>query len=109
MTSFNSKGWGLTSPFLFVLSRAIQPLLWNKIAEERITMTNVVMFPQRKRLPKVIEERLHQIAKDYVETLYSAAMLMDLEEDKTTVEEIQELVVEALNQGFYDAMEDLED
>lgn len=72
-------------------------------------MTNVVLFPQRRKLPKTIEDRLKQIAKDYVETLYSAAMLLDLEEDKPTVEELQELVVEALNQGFYDAMEDLED
>ena len=42
-------------------------------------MAKVVMFPQQKKLPKCVEERLYEIAKDYVATLKAAVMLMDLE------------------------------
>ncbi len=71
-------------------------------------MAKVVMFPQKKKLPKGVEEDIRKIAKDYVGTLYAAAILMDLESDKPTQEEIMELVGIAFTEGIYEAIEELE-
>lgn len=71
-------------------------------------MAKVVMFPQRKKLPKGIEDRLYEVAKDYVATLKMAVVLMDLEEDKPTQEEMMELVGTAFARGICDAIDELE-
>ena len=71
-------------------------------------MAKVVPFPQKKRLPKGVEERLCQIAKEYVETLQSAVILMDLESDTPTQEEIMGLVEEAFTNGIYEAIVELD-
>ena len=67
------------------------------------------MFPQKKKLPKGVEERLCKIAKDYVATLRAAVMIMDLESDKPTQEEIMELVEQAFTKGIYEAIEELDE
>ena len=72
-------------------------------------MARVVMFPQKKKLPKGVEKRLFEIAKDYVETLYAAAIIMDLESDKPTREEIMELVGAAFAEGICEAIEELDE
>lgn len=72
-------------------------------------MAKVVMFPQKKKLPKCVEKDLRKIAKDYVGTLYSAAVLMDLTLDKPTQEEIMELVEEAFTKGIYEAIAELDE
>ena len=72
-------------------------------------MAKVVMFPQKKKLPKCIEEELYRVAKDYVEVLYSAAMLMDLETDKPTQEEFMELLGVAFAEGICEAIEELDE
>ena len=71
-------------------------------------MAKVVMFPQKKKLPKGVEEEIRKIAKDYVGVLNAAIMLMDLEEDKPTQEEMMELVATALANGISEAIEELE-
>lgn len=72
-------------------------------------MAQVVMFPQKKKLPKSIEENLHKVAKDYVEVLYAAAVLFDLQTDKPTYEELMGLVATAFAEGISDAIDELEE
>ena len=71
-------------------------------------MAKVVMFPRKKKLPKGVEEDIRKIAKDYVGVLNAAIILMDLEEDKPTQEEMMELVATALADGIAEAIEELE-
>ena len=70
-------------------------------------MAKVVMFPQKKKLPKGVEEEIFKIAKDYVTTLRAAVMLMDLEAEKPTQEEMMELVGEAFAKGIYEAIDEM--
>lgn len=72
-------------------------------------MAQVVMFPQKKKLPKGIEENLHKVAKDYVEVLYAAAVLFDLQTDKPTYEELMGLVATAFAEGISNAIDELEE
>ena len=72
-------------------------------------MAKVVMFPQKKKLPKGMEESLRKIAKDYVATLRATVMLMELERDKPTQEEIMELVGAAFAEGIYEAIEEMDE
>lgn len=71
-------------------------------------MAKVLMFPQKKKLPKGLEEHLHEVAKEYVLTLNGIVVLMELEEDKPTYEEVLEMVADAFSEGIYKAIEDLE-
>lgn len=71
-------------------------------------MAKVLAFPQKKRLPKGIEEDLHRVAKEYIETLYAAMVLMDTTElDKPTYEEVLFMVSEAFADGINDAIDEL--
>lgn len=72
-------------------------------------MAKVYMFPQKKKLPKGVEERLYEVAKEYVEVLYSAAILMDLERDKPTPEELMEMVGMAFAEGIYKAIDEMDE
>lgn len=72
-------------------------------------MAKVVLFPQKKKLPKGMEEDLRKIAKDYVATLRVIVMLMELEADKPTQEEIMELVGAAFVDGINEAIEEMEE
>ena len=72
------------------------------------TMAKVVMFPQKKKLPRVVEERLYEVAKEYVGTLKMAAILMDLERDKPSEEEFMQLVGIAFADGIVEAIENLD-
>lgn len=71
-------------------------------------MAKVYMFPEQKKLPKGIEERLNEIAKDYVATLQAAVVIMGVERDAPTEEEFMELIGEAFAKGIYDAINELE-
>ena len=70
-------------------------------------MAKVVMFPRKKKLPKGVEEDLCKIAKDYVGTLNAAVILMNLETDKPTDEEIMDLVGEAFIKGIHKAIDEM--
>lgn len=72
-------------------------------------MAKVVMFPQKKKLPKGMEERLREIAKDYVGVLYATAILMDLETDKPTQEELMDLVGMAFAEGICEAIDEMDE
>lgn len=71
-------------------------------------MSKVIMFPVRKKLPKGIEEHLYEIAKDYIETLQAALIL--LSNDKCTKEdldEIHELVAYTYAKAIEEAIDNL--
>ena len=72
-------------------------------------MAQVYAFPTKRKLPAGIEENLRKVAKEYVETLYATVVLLDVEEDKPTYEEVMELVAEAFTEGIYDAIEELDE
>lgn len=72
-------------------------------------MAKVYMFPEKKKLPKCVEEHLHEIAKEYVGTIRSAVLLMDLERDKPTQEEMMELIGTAFAEGITKAIEELDE
>lgn len=73
-----------------------------------ITMAKVLLFPQKRTLPKDMEERLYQIAKDYIETLYATMVIMDIPDmDKPTYEEVLALVSEAFAEGICNAIDEL--
>ena len=66
------------------------------------------MFPVRKKLPKCIAEHLYEIAKDYIETLQAALIL--LSNDKCTKEdldEIHELVAYTYAKAIEEAIDNL--
>ena len=72
-------------------------------------MAKVVMFPQKKRLPAGIEERLTEITKEYVEVLQALIVLMDIDvTDEQQYNEVLELIQEAFAQGIMSAIEEME-
>ena len=73
-----------------------------------LIMAKVLMFPQKKKLPKGVEERLYEVGKEYIEVLYAAMVLMDATDlDKPTYEEVLMLVSEAFADGINDAIDEL--
>ena len=73
-------------------------------------MAIVLEFPKKKELPKEIEAKLQDVAKNYVETLYIA--LSTLTSDNPTQEElveVHEMVSNAYIQGLTDAINEIEE
>lgn len=71
-------------------------------------MAKVLMFPQKKKLPKGVEDHVYGIAKEYVATLKAAAMLMEIQDKDLTQEEITEMVGDAFTDGLSKAIDELE-
>ena len=72
-------------------------------------MAKVIAFPQKKRLPKGLEERVYEIAKEYVEVLYTSLILLVGEE--YTIEdlsEVSEMVAMTYAEGLSKAIDDME-
>ena len=73
-------------------------------------MAKVLLFPQKLKLPKGLEDGLREVAKDYVGVLYSMAAVLGIDgSDEEKYEEFLELVGIAFAQGIYDAIEELEE
>lgn len=72
-------------------------------------MAKVYAYPTKRKLPKGMEESLHRVAKDYVETLYATLVLLDTQTDKPTYDEVMEMVAEAFTEGIYYAIEELDE
>lgn len=69
-------------------------------------MAVVIEFPKKKELPKLIEAKLENIARNYVETLYMA--MSTLTSDDPTDEELLEvhdLVANAYAKGLSNAID----
>lgn len=72
-------------------------------------MGEVLMFPQKKRLPKGIEDEVHRIAKEYVEVLYAALTLLRGDEPNfDDFDEVNEMVALAYTEGLEKAIDELE-
>ena len=71
-------------------------------------MAKVYAFPMKKKLPSGAEERIKQIAKEYVEAIYAAATLMNLTGDPPTTDEMQEMFGAAFAEGIIEAIDELE-
>lgn len=71
-------------------------------------MAKVVMFPQKRKLPKGVEDHLYDIAKDYVKTITGAVELMGLEPSDSNYEEFMKLVEEVFAKGVMAAIEEME-
>lgn len=98
----------MTSPFLLFRERNMF-YYGRKIAERMIEMSKVYAFPIKRKLPGGMEKELHNIAKNYIETLYAIMVLLDVEEDKPTYNEVLEMVEAAFTDGIYKAIEELEE
>ena len=73
-------------------------------------MAKVVMFPQKKRLPKCIDERLRKITKDYVEVLQALIVLLDVDvEDEQQYNEVLDMVQESFVEGMLEAIGEMEE
>ena len=72
-------------------------------------MAKVVMFPQKKRLPAGIEERMTEITKEYVEVLQALIVLMDIDvSDEQQYNEVLELIQETFAKGIMAAIGEME-
>lgn len=73
-------------------------------------MAKVLMFPQKKKLPKCIEERLMEITKEYVELLQALVVLLDIDvDDEEQYNEVLEMVQETFAKGIIAAVEEMEE
>ena len=73
-------------------------------------MAKVYMFPEKKRLPKNMEERLRELAKEYIEVVYAIAVVMGVDDvDGPEYEEVTELIAEAFAKGIEDTIEEMEE
>lgn len=71
-------------------------------------MAQVYMFPEKKKLPKSIEDSIRKNAKEYMELLCAAVML--LSEDgvnQMDEDEIITLVAESYADGLSEAVDEL--
>lgn len=72
-------------------------------------MCKVLMFPTKK-LPKFAEERLKEIAKDYVEVLCAPSQVLDIKnKSNAEYEELVELVATTYAEGLIEAFDELEE
>lgn len=71
-------------------------------------MAKVYAFPMKKKLPSGVEKVIKRIAKDYVEVLYAAATLLNLENDPPSPDEMQDMVAAAFAEGIVEAIDELE-
>lgn len=73
-------------------------------------MGEVVLFPRKEELPKVVKEKLDIAAKEYVEALYTALNLLCSERPtRSEYEEVTILVTEQYAESVDKAIEELED
>lgn len=71
-------------------------------------MAKVLAFPVKKKLPKEVEERLHEITETYIGSMYE--VLDSLCDDPTDLEELNEmsdLMLEAVIEGLFGAISKL--
>lgn len=76
--------------------------------KEMLIMAKVLLFPQKERLPKNLEEKLHEIAREYVEVLFaSLALLSDEEASIERMDEVTKMVTDAYYEGLNNAVDEL--
>ena len=71
-------------------------------------MGKVLLFPQKERLPKNLEKKLHEIAREYVEVLFASLnLLSDEEASIERMDEVTEMVSNAYYEGLNNAVDEL--
>ena len=71
-------------------------------------MAQVYMFPEKKKLPKGMEERLNEIAKEYVEALFATLTIMSVtDQSPENLDEIHELVSDTYAKALEKAVDEL--
>lgn len=72
-------------------------------------MAEVLLFPQKKKLPKEIEKCLYKTAKEYVETVNELVVLLEVDmDDDSQYEEILNMVQETFTKAILTAVNELE-
>ena len=73
-------------------------------------MAKVLLFPQKKKIPKGIQDRLDEVAKEYVEVLQALIVLLDVDlSDEAEYEETLLMVQDAFARGILAAVEEDEE
>ena len=73
-------------------------------------MAKVLLFPQKKEIPKGIEEHLGKIAKEYVETLAALIVLLDVDiSNQKEYEETLIMVQDSFTKGIHKAIEEMDE
>ena len=73
-------------------------------------MGEVLLFPQKKRIPGGIQKRLDEIAKEYVEALQCLIVLLDVDiSNQSEYEEILDMVQESFLKSILLAVNSLEE
>lgn len=94
-----SVATAITNP---LFSRHIYKSYYEKIAERMSKTGEVVLFPREEILSKAFEQRLDELTKWYVETLYAALHL--LAGDALTKEDLDE-ITQLLEETYWNAFE----
>lgn len=82
--------------------------IMKETAKEMFSMGKVLLFPQKERLPKNLEEKLHQIAREYVEVLFASLnLLSDEDASIERMDEVTEMVTDAYYEGLNNAVDEL--
>ena len=73
-------------------------------------MAKVYMFPQKKKLPSSLEDRLNKIGREYIELLYASLSIMCIDSsDQAEMEEITALVTQAYADGMLEAINEMDE
>lgn len=72
-------------------------------------MAKVYMFPTKRKLPSRMEKDLHRVARDYVAILKAITVVLNLESDPPTNEEVMDLVGAAFAEGILEAIDELDE
>ena len=73
-------------------------------------MAKVLLFPQKKKIPKGIDEHLGKIAKEYVETLKALIVLLDVDiSNQKEYEETLIMVQDSFTKGILNAIKEMDE
>ena len=71
-------------------------------------MAQICMFPVKKKLPKGVEERFNEIAKEYVEALFATLTIMSVDDQSPeNLDEIHKLIADVYAEALVKAVDEL--
>ena len=71
-------------------------------------MAKVYEFPMKRKLPARMEQDLHRVAREYVAVLKAITVVLELDGNPPSEEELMEMVGEAFGEGIINAINDLD-
>ena len=73
-------------------------------------MAKVYVFPEKKKLPVNLENRLKEIAKEYMEMVYAVAVFYGIKDsDDPSYMEVMDLVAVAFAEGIIEAVDEMDE